>query len=74
MDDFSAHHIPGDTAKSAIAALNELFKDDGAEFYPGVGYRNIMVIRDGDFELKTTPPHDIMGQEIKKISSRRQRF
>lgn len=66
MDDFSAHHIPGDNAKSAIAALNELFKDDGAEFYPGVGYRNIMVIRDADFELKTTPPHDIMGQEIKK--------
>ncbi|MGE4498558.1 MAG: cofactor-independent phosphoglycerate mutase, partial [Deferribacterales bacterium] len=66
MDDFSAHHIPGDAAKSAVDALNELFKDDGVEFYSGVGYRNIMVIRDADFDLKTTPPHDIMGQEIKK--------
>lgn len=66
MDDFSAHHISGDTAKKAIAALNELFKDDGVEFYAGVGYRNIMIIRNADFELKTTPPHDIMGQEIEK--------
>lgn len=66
MDDFSAHHITGEDAKNAVKALNALFAADGVEFYPGVGYRNIMVMRDVDFELKTTPPHDIMGQEVEK--------
>ncbi|WP_022849959.1 cofactor-independent phosphoglycerate mutase [Limisalsivibrio acetivorans] len=65
MDDFSAHHAGNETGKRAIEALKEVFQDDdGVEFYPGVGYRHILVLRDVDFELKTTAPHDIMGKEI----------
>ena len=64
MDDFSAHHIDGEVAKKAVKALSNLFKGEGVEFYSGVGYRNIMVIRDADFQLETTPPHDIMGKNI----------
>lgn len=66
MDDFSAHHIDGDVAKACVKELDDIFRPEGVEFYPGVGYRNLMVMRNVDFDLKTTPPHDIMGQEWKK--------
>ncbi|KAA0257443.1 cofactor-independent phosphoglycerate mutase [Deferribacter autotrophicus] len=66
MEDFSAYHVDKDTAKKVIDYLNEQFKGYNVEFYPGVGYRNIMVVRDYEFEVKTTPPHDIMGQPIDK--------
>ncbi len=64
MDNFTAHHIDNDSAKMVINNLQEAFKNDGVEFYAGVGYRNLMVIRDAEFKLKTTPPHDIIGREI----------
>ena len=66
MEDFSAHHISNDDSKRAVNALNELFNPRGVEFYHGVGYRHIMVLRDVKYNLKTTAPHDIMGQEIEK--------
>jgi len=64
MDDFSAHHIDNDVAARCVKALDEKCRPLGVEFYQGVGYRHIMVIRDAGFELETTPPHDIMGQKI----------
>jgi 2,3-bisphosphoglycerate-independent phosphoglycerate mutase len=64
MEDFSAHHIDNDVAAECVKALDEMFRSEGVEFYKGVGYRHLMVIRDADFDLETTPPHDIMGQKI----------
>ncbi|MGA1862703.1 cofactor-independent phosphoglycerate mutase [Deferribacter thermophilus] len=64
MEDFSAYHIDNDTAKQAISYLNDNLKEYGVEFYSGVGYRNIMVVRNKEFDVKTTPPHDIMGKKI----------
>ena len=64
MEDFSGHHVSNEDAKEIIDALNENFKGTNIEFYSGVGYRNLMIIRDCDVELKTTPPHDITGQKI----------
>lgn len=64
MEDFTAHHIDNETAKQLIEELNNQIGKDGIEFYPGVGYRNLLVIRDKDFQLTTTPPHDIIGKKI----------
>lgn len=66
MDDFSAHHISNENAKRVVDALSKYYKNTNIEFYSGVGYRNLMIVRDMDFNLKTTPPHDIMGQKIAK--------
>jgi 2,3-bisphosphoglycerate-independent phosphoglycerate mutase len=66
MEDFTAHHIDNDSAKMIINKLQEDLKNENIEFYPGVGYRNLMVIRNSDFRLKTTPPHDIIGKKIKE--------
>ena len=35
-------------------------------FYPGIGYRHLVVIRGEKFKVRTTPPHDILGLPIKK--------
>ncbi|ADD68188.1 proposed homoserine kinase [Denitrovibrio acetiphilus DSM 12809] len=63
MEDNSAHHIDNETAGKAIDELNAIFNTEGVEFYKGLGFRNLMVLRDVDFNLETTPPHDIMGQD-----------
>lgn len=65
MEDFSGHHIENSVAESIIKNLVKEFKDENVEFYSGVGYRNLMVIRDCNFDLETTPPHDISGEQIK---------
>jgi len=64
LEDNSAHHISNEAASACVDALNELFKGEGVEFYKGLGFRNLMVLRNVSFELETTPPHDIMGQDI----------
>jgi 2,3-bisphosphoglycerate-independent phosphoglycerate mutase len=66
LKDFSAYHIDDELAKNIIDQLNSIFKKEGLEFYKGLGYRNLMVVRDKDFNILTTPPHDIMGQNIEK--------
>ena len=65
LEDFSAYHINDELAKNIIEELNKLFASIGLEFYKGLGYRNLMVVRNKGFNIKTTPPHDIMGQYIK---------
>jgi 2,3-bisphosphoglycerate-independent phosphoglycerate mutase len=64
MEDNSAHHIDNATAGRCIDELNRLFKDDGVEFHKGLGFRNLMILRDVDYDIKSTAPHDIMGKEI----------
>ncbi len=67
MHDFSAGHISTADAHEIIAALNRDLKTDQIEFFPGISYRHLMVIRDCPQELaeaKLTPPHDMIGQEV----------
>lgn len=64
MESFTAHHIEDSHGRNIINALDKLFKDENVEFYKGVGYRNLAVIRGADYELETTPPHDITGKKV----------
>lgn len=64
INDFTADHISTEEAEELIEALNENFGDLG-KFYPGVSYRNLFVIEDLEMEeLKSTPPHDVVGQSV----------
>ena len=64
INDFTADHISTEEAEELIKALNENFGDIG-KFYPGVSYRNLFVIEDLSMEeLKSTPPHDVVGQPV----------
>lgn len=61
MESFNADHISSEEAKVLIAALNEAIGSESFKFYPGVGYRHLMVWTGGSVVIETTPPHDIVG-------------
>ena len=67
MHDFSAGHIPTAEAHEIIAALNRELQTDELQFFPGISYRHLLVIRNCPPELAAVqlmPPHDIIGQEV----------
>ncbi len=71
LTDYSAGHISSSEAKKLIKFLDKTLGSDEVNFYPGVSYRHLVVIK--DYVLKTTscllpstsyplvctPPHDI---------------
>jgi 2,3-bisphosphoglycerate-independent phosphoglycerate mutase len=61
MMDFTAGHISSDEGARLIRSLEGSV--EGARFYPGVSYRNLMVLERGK-GAETTPPHDITGQPV----------
>jgi 2,3-bisphosphoglycerate-independent phosphoglycerate mutase len=63
MKDFAAGHIDSAFTKIVIDEIASAITKPGIEFYAGVSYRNIMVVRNfkGESPL-TTPPHDIQGK------------
>ncbi len=64
MQDYSAGHISDEDGKELVRALQHELGNDEFQFYPGVGYRHLMVWRGGEDSMTVTPPHDITGQEI----------
>lgn len=67
MVDFSAGHISSTEAEALIRLLAEAAGSNNIEFYPGVSYRHLMVLRGRQFQkVRTTAPHDIMGQATAK--------
>ncbi len=64
MKDFSAGHIPSKDSHRLIRLLQKKMGGNGLEFYPGVGYRHLLVWRNGHDRTKLTPPHDISDRAI----------
>ncbi|MDD2851742.1 MAG: cofactor-independent phosphoglycerate mutase [Desulfuromonadaceae bacterium] len=64
MQDFSADHISTAEARSLVETLQKELGNSEFEFYPGVGYRHLMVWRGGKDGMRTTPPHDITGKAV----------
>lgn len=67
MLDHSAGAISSQEGKQLLADLSAEIGDKGIRLHPGVSYRNIMVDGSGDRDyagLRTTPPHDIPGEQI----------
>jgi 2,3-bisphosphoglycerate-independent phosphoglycerate mutase len=67
MRDFTSGHITSEEGHQLIAALAPKL-GRGLELVPGVGYRNLLVIRDGGpapgDDLTTQPPHDIPDKPV----------
>lgn len=65
MKDYSGGHISSEQGKKHIAKLAEQLEKKGEiEFFPGVSYRNILVLRNHySDQLTATPPHDITGKK-----------
>jgi 2,3-bisphosphoglycerate-independent phosphoglycerate mutase len=64
MEDYSAGNIDTHEARELIHCLQKNLGDEEIQFYPGVGYRHLMVWKAGSLHLSCTPPHDIPHQPI----------
>jgi len=64
MEDFTSGHISSGEARRIVDGFNTQLGSPVIKFYPGVGYRHLMVYKGGPVSLETTPPHDITGQPI----------
>ncbi len=61
MKDYSAGHISTEEGRELIEALAPLMPE--RRLYPGVSYRNLLVLQAGG-KAECTPPHDISGQPV----------
>jgi 2,3-bisphosphoglycerate-independent phosphoglycerate mutase len=61
MEDHSAGHITTTEGETLVRELERVLGGPHVTFHPGVGYRHLMVFK-GTCDLKTTPPHDILGR------------
>jgi len=65
ITDHSGGHITSREGLELIKAVGKRFGGEDINFYPGVSYRNILVLGgryNGD--VKCMPPHDIIGQRL----------
>ncbi len=66
----SGGHISTDEAGILIDALNENLGSDTVQFYKGVSYRHVLVIKGGLSGIDFTPPHDVPGALIADVMPR----
>jgi 2,3-bisphosphoglycerate-independent phosphoglycerate mutase len=65
MVDHSSGHISSEEGAKFIEDLNKKFSSDRIRFYPGVGYRHLMIVSGFDFsDLQLQPPHDHIGKRV----------
>jgi 2,3-bisphosphoglycerate-independent phosphoglycerate mutase len=63
----SAGHIASEEAGMLIACLNDRLANDRLRFFPGVSYRHLLKLKDGNKDLVCTPPHDVCGTEFMQV-------
>ena len=61
--DYCADHISTLEAKELIEEMDNAF--DAGKFYAGVSYRHLFILKNKE-HLMCTPPHDVIGGEIKE--------
>ncbi|KPJ58356.1 MAG: phosphoglycerate mutase [Planctomycetes bacterium DG_23] len=67
MADYSAGHISSKEARALMDFISQELGSERIHFHPGKSYRNIMLLAEAeDMQVATTPPHDIIGEPIKK--------
>jgi len=64
LEDFSAGHIGSEESHQLIDSLQAELGDERFEFHAGVGYRHLLVWRNGKDSMTATPPHDISGKRV----------
>jgi 2,3-bisphosphoglycerate-independent phosphoglycerate mutase len=66
MKSYSSGHITDAESHELIRAVNARLGSDRVSFHPGVSYRHLLVVRDGEELLKAqcTPPHDIPDKPV----------
>lgn len=63
----SAGHISNTEAHELITALQDMIETEKIKFYPGVSYRNLLVIKGEQNNVECIPPHDVPGMLFKDV-------
>ena len=63
----SAGHISDEEAHSLIADLRAHFEDLDIRLIPGLSYRHVLVVPEGDPRLVCAPPHDHVGGRVRDL-------
>jgi len=66
----SAGHISNDEAHALIRDAQRYFAAWNLHLYPGLSYRHVLVVPNGDERLECFPPHDYVGTPWKKLAIR----
>ncbi|HOK56655.1 MAG TPA: cofactor-independent phosphoglycerate mutase [bacterium] len=68
IESYSAGYISTEESKELIDFLNKKLGSEKVKFYPGLGFKNILILKN-DFseDIKCYPPHDYYGYDIEKI-------
>ena len=64
MMDYSSDEITTEEAAVLIQAVDEVFRTEEIQFFPGISYRHCMIWHGGPVGLNLTPPHDISDRKI----------
>ena len=63
----SAGHISNEEATELINFLQAQLGNEVISFYPGISYRHLLKIKNGDKRLLCTPPHDVPGTLFSEV-------
>ncbi|MCG8578496.1 MAG: cofactor-independent phosphoglycerate mutase [Bacteroidales bacterium] len=67
LQNHSAGHISTEEAEQLITALNDYLGSERVQFYTGVSYRHVMVVKGGQDGVQCTPPHDVPGEFVETV-------
>ncbi len=63
----SAGHISNEEAYELIMSLKDEIETDDVKLYPGVSYRHLLVVKNGNSAINMTPPHDVPGTAFRDV-------
>lgn len=66
IEDHSADEITTEEASELLEAVVEQFEKGPLKFYTGVSYRHALIWAEGSLDVDLTPPHNILGRQIKE--------
>ncbi|MFQ5451286.1 MAG: 2,3-bisphosphoglycerate-independent phosphoglycerate mutase [Nitrospinaceae bacterium] len=74
MKDFTAGNLSDEDAGILLEALQKQICDVGVRFYPGTGHHHLMVIQSPPFSGRLTPPHELVGEGIRRYMPEGEEF
>lgn len=63
----SAGHISSEEAHELIGDLASHFRDLNIRLVPGLSYRHVLIVPEGEPRLECAPPHDHVGELIRDL-------
>lgn len=67
LKNHSAGHISTEEARELMLFLQEKLGNEIVSFHPGVSYRHVLKMKNGNKNIHCTPPHDVPEQEYKPL-------